>query len=118
MYTRHYPNRFRRSPFQPLPLVIGLCLAQPVPADTGTLQLAELRADEVRKLKESGDIMPLEGLLKRVRQDYPGRVIEIELDEEDGRYVYELEIVDEDGIVWEIDLDARSGELLERERDD
>ncbi len=82
------------------------------------LLLAELEAREVHKLKESGDIMSLESLLKMVRRDYPGRVIEVELEDEDGRYVYEMEIVDEAGSVWEIHLDADTGELLERERDD
>jgi len=42
--------------------------------------------------------------------------MEIELDNEDNRYVYGLEIVDEKDIVWDINLDARTGELLKRVR--
>ena len=93
-------------------------LTTTVTAKDKPLLLAELEAREVRKLKESGAIMSLESLLKRVRQDYPGRVIEIDLEDEEGRYVYEMEIVDDTGSVWEILMDAGTGELLERERDD
>lgn len=102
----------------PVLLLSGLCLTQSAAAESGYLQLADLDVSEVRRLKEAGAIMPLESLLQRVRRDYPGRVIEIELEKEDDRYVYELEIVDDNGIVWEIELDARTGELLERERED
>lgn len=82
------------------------------------LMLADLKAHEVRDLKESGRIMSLEELLRMIRTDYPGRVIEVELEKENGRYVYEIEIVDEKGVVWEIELDASNGQLLKRELDD
>lgn len=82
------------------------------------LRFADMDIDDVMRLKESGEILPLESVLQRVREIQPGRVIEIELEKEDGRYVYELEVVDERGVVWDIDIDARNGELIERERDD
>lgn len=74
--------------------------------------------DEVMRLKESGAIMSLEDLLERVRREYPGRIIEIELEKENGKYVYEIDLVDEDGIVWELELDASTGDLLKLKRDD
>ena len=48
----------------------------------------------------------------------PGQILETELDEDDGRYVYELEILDERGQVWELELDASTAELLELESED
>lgn len=99
--------------------VIVLVTAQSsMAAYNGPLLLAELNADQVHRLKEAGDIMSLETLLQRVRRDYPGRVIEIEIEKDNGRYVYELEIVDNEGIVWEIELNARTSELIKREVDD
>lgn len=98
-------------------ILLGLALPSMAAGDEPLL-LAEMKADQVHRLKETGDIMSLEALLRQVRQEYPGRVIEIEFDEENGRYVYELEIVDDEGIVWDIELDARSGELIKREVDD
>ncbi len=80
--------------------------------------LAEVKADEVYQLKESGKIIPLEELINRVRKDYPGRIIEIDLDDDDGHYVYELELVDDQGIAHELEVDARSGQVLKYEQDD
>lgn len=74
--------------------------------------------DEVMRLKQSGEIMPLEDIIIKMRQDFPGRIIEIELEREDGFYVYEIDYVDAQGLVWELELDARNGELLKLKRDD
>lgn len=75
-------------------------------------------AEKARQLTDSGAILPLEQILEQTRQEFPGRVIEIELDREDGRHIYELEIVDPEGRVWELEIDAATGELLEKERED
>jgi hypothetical protein len=83
-----------------------------------TLLVAELNVEEVRRLRASGSIMPLEEVLRQIARDYPGRIIEIELEEEDGLFVYELELVDDGGFVWEIEIDARTGALLGREQED
>ena len=71
-----------------------------------------------RKLLESGEILPLEQIVTGARAARPGEVIETELEREDGRYVYEVEILDATGRVWEVKLDAKTGELLEIEEDD
>lgn len=74
--------------------------------------------EQIRRLKESGTILSLESVLEQIRRDHPGRIIEIELDDKDGTYTYELELVDEQGIVWDLEIDARTGKLLEKNRDD
>jgi uncharacterized membrane protein YkoI len=74
--------------------------------------------DEARKLRDQGDILPLETLLDKARTDYPGKVIEVELEHEYDNYLYEIEILDNDGRVWELKYNARNGELLNRELDD
>lgn len=89
--------------------ILALALVVPV---------AAVDIDEVMRLKESGAIMSLEDLLEQVRHEYPGRIIEIELEKENGKYVYEIDLVDENGIVWELELDAETGDLLKLKRDD
>jgi uncharacterized membrane protein YkoI len=74
--------------------------------------------DHAKALQEQGDILPLETILDNARKDYPGKVIEVELESEYGAYLYELEILDQQGKVWELEYDARSGELLKKELDD
>lgn len=73
--------------------------------------------DEARRLQASGAILPLAQILAGIRDQYPGRILEAELDWEDERYVYEIEYLGPEGHVWELSIDAASGELLNREAD-
>jgi uncharacterized membrane protein YkoI len=72
----------------------------------------------VRSLAGPGDILSLEQILQNARQQHVGRVLEIELEEQRGSLVYEVEILGDSGEVWEMNFDARSGELLEEEREE
>jgi uncharacterized membrane protein YkoI len=69
----------------------------------------------VRSLVGPGDILSLEQILQNARQQHAGRVLEIELEEQRGGLVYEVEILGDSGEVWEMNFDAHSGELLEEE---
>ena len=73
---------------------------------------------EARRLLDSGEILPLEVILNNVRQEHPGKLLEVELDKEDGRIVYEIEILGKDGVVKEVYIDARTGKLLFAKEDD
>lgn len=79
---------------------------------------ADEDADRARMLKQRGDILPLEQVIKSAMAVKSGQILETELDEEDGRYIYELEILDERGQVWELELDAGTAELIELESED
>lgn len=75
--------------------------------------------EKARRLLNAGEILPLEAIQKKSAELYPGgRVIETEFDEESGGYVYEVEIVDAKGVVWEVEFDAKTGVVLEREQGD
>lgn len=73
--------------------------------------------EQVRMLQQQGDILSLEQILERARSHRQGRVLEAELERKRDRYIYEVELVDDGGQVWEMKLDAMSGELLEQERE-
>ncbi len=73
---------------------------------------------QARRLKEQGEILPLEDIIKAAKARQPGRVIEVELEDEDGRHVYEVELLDARGEVWELYFDAATGELIKHERED
>ena len=72
----------------------------------------------VHSMAESNEILSLEQILHNARQQHAGRVLEVELEEKRGELVYEVEILDNNGEVWEMKLDARSGILLEEEQED
>ncbi|MBI3779216.1 MAG: PepSY domain-containing protein [Gammaproteobacteria bacterium] len=87
-------------------ITAAVLLACAVPGFAGESQ------DEAKKLREAGDIRPLEQILDKAKQKQPGRVVETELEKRSGRHVYEVKIVDEKGVVHELKYDAKSGELL------
>lgn len=104
-------NAKRLSILLAIPVVVALlATAMPAGADTD--------AATVRRLRESGEILPLEKILERARKERPGEVLETELERKGGRPVYEVEILDAQGRVWELKFDARSGELLRQKQDD
>jgi uncharacterized membrane protein YkoI len=72
---------------------------------------------EARRLRETGQILPAERIVERAKAAHPGKLLDMELDRDNGRYVYELELLDEHGVVWELKYDAATGALLEREED-
>lgn len=73
---------------------------------------------EARRLQDADEILSLEDILKNVRQTHTGRVLEVELETEDGRIVYEIELLSEHGVVSEIYIDAKTGVLLFEKEDD
>jgi uncharacterized membrane protein YkoI len=75
-------------------------------------------AETVSEWVEAGEVLPLEKLLARHRERIPGRLLDLEVEREHGRIVYKLEVVDEQGQVHEIYLDAQNGEWLGQELED
>ena len=70
------------------------------------------------ELAREGKIQPLSKLLELQQRLRPGRVLEVELEQDDDRMIYEMEILDAEGTVWELRFDAASGELLGQEHED
>lgn len=79
---------------------------------------ADIDSDKARALQQQGAILPLEQIIDVAKKIKAGQVLETELDRDDGRYIYELEILDQQGQVWEIELDAATAELIELENED
>ncbi|WP_232415407.1 MULTISPECIES: PepSY domain-containing protein [Methylotenera] len=71
-----------------------------------------------KKLREKGEILPLERILTFARAKKAGEVLETEFEKKNGRYIYEVEILDAKGQVWELKLDAKTGQLIKIEIDD
>ena len=68
--------------------------------------------DRARQAVEAGDVLPLRTILERVEREYPGRVMEVELDREKGEWVYEVKLLRKGGALMKLKIDARDGTLL------
>ncbi|WP_421994883.1 PepSY domain-containing protein [Roseococcus sp.] len=87
-------------------LAVFAILAAPVAAQ-------ERRDHErARAAMEAGQIRPLSELLTEVERRFRGRVIEAELELEDGVWQYEIKILPSNGRLFTIELDAATGALI------
>ncbi|HZH46285.1 MAG TPA: PepSY domain-containing protein [Roseococcus sp.] len=68
--------------------------------------------ERARAALEAGQIRPLSELLAVVERRYRGRVIEADLERDDGQWLYEFKILPLNGRVFTVELDAATGEFL------
>lgn len=108
-------------------LLRGTLLAAAVTAAVGIMAVTATASDDydegtrrddhhaARELAANGRILPLRQVLDMAEGHQPGWVLEAEFEEDDGRYIYEIEMVDDKGMVWELEMDAMDGTLLKKE---
>lgn len=72
--------------------------------------------EQARQLLEQGVILPLEAIIQKLPEPVE-RILEVELEDEHGQRVYEIEILNSKGEVKEYVFDAQNGELLKMEHD-
>jgi len=70
--------------------------------------------DRARAALQAGEVLPLATVLQRVALSHPGEVLGVELEREDGRWIYELKLLQRGGALVKLEVDARSGEVLKR----
>jgi uncharacterized membrane protein YkoI len=68
---------------------------------------------KVRRLVQENEIVSLESLMPSIRKHGDLKLLEIELEEENDKLIYEVELLDKEGRVYEIRYDARTGHELE-----
>lgn len=71
--------------------------------------------ERAREAARRGEFVSLQAILADAERRQPGRVLDVELDDDDE---YEVEILRADGVVVELDYDARTGTFLELEVED
>lgn len=68
--------------------------------------------ERARRAVQAGEVLPLRTILDNVARDYPGDIIETELEESHGAIVYEIKVISPEGRVMKVYYDARTGSLL------
>ncbi|RBJ82645.1 peptidase [Pseudomonas sp. MWU12-2534b] len=78
----------------------------------------DLGPDEALRLRDAGTIVSFEKLNATALSRHPGASIsETELEEEYGKYIYQVELRDPQGLEWDLELDAVSGQVLKDHQD-
>lgn len=97
----------------------ALLTAAALMTSVGIAQADDLGPDEALKLHNAGTIQTFEKLNEAALALHPGaKIDDTELEEEYGRYIYQLEIRDAKGLEWDVELDATNGEVLKNHQDD
>lgn len=102
------------SKVHPLLLIAALALATgPVLADDDHRQRDDIDA-AVRK----GEILQLSEILKRVKPQIDGKILEIEFENSKQNPIYEIYVLDRSGHRLEYEVDARTARIISLEADD
>jgi uncharacterized membrane protein YkoI len=72
--------------------------------------------DVVRALRQQGKILPLSSIIERLTAKHPGRVLQVELENERGKRIYEIQMILKGGDVRTFHVDAHTGEILSTTR--
>ena len=91
-------------------LLVAACL-MPSPGATEDAGLSSRDHDRVRAAVARGEMVPLETVLADAQRRHAGTILEVELEGNE----YEVELLGDDGVIRELEYDARTGELLEVE---
>ena len=84
----------------------------------GLAQARDLPDHEAKKLLDAGTILSFEKLNAAALAKHPGaKVTDTELEEDYGKYRYKVDLRDAEGIEWDLELDAVTGEVLKNHQD-
>ncbi|MBC7908052.1 MAG: PepSY domain-containing protein [Rhodospirillaceae bacterium] len=86
-------------------LALAASLALSAPAMAGD-------HDRARRAVQAGEVLPLRTILDKAAAQFPGDLIEAELEDERGQMVYEIKLISPEGNVIKLHYDARDGRLL------
>ncbi|WP_296260256.1 MULTISPECIES: PepSY domain-containing protein [unclassified Pseudomonas] len=84
----------------------------------GYAQAKDLGPDEALRLRDAGIIQSFEKLNAAALAKHPGATVtETELEQEYGKYVYQVELRDAKGVEWDVEFDATNGQILKDHQD-
>ena len=91
---------------------IASLLALVLLAATPTRAAADDDHERARRAVQAGQVLPLRTILDHVARDFPGDVIETELEDHHGTLAYEIKVISPEGRVMKVYYDARDGSVL------
>ena len=75
--------------------------------------------DRARQAVQAGQVLPLPTVLERLQREMPGQVLEVELEQKRGLWIYEIKLLTPAGQLTKVLLDAQTAQVLRvQARDD
>jgi uncharacterized membrane protein YkoI len=72
--------------------------------------------ERARAAVQAGEVLPLPNLLQKLQRTHPGQVLELELARDDDRWIYEVKLLQANGQLLKLELDAGTGQVLQAKR--
>lgn len=91
-------------------------LLMAAPFASGLVMASSNDHDLARAALASGEILPLSAILTRLEKDYPGQIVEVELEREKGRWMYEIKLLQKDGLRQKLKVDAKNADVISDKR--
>ncbi len=68
--------------------------------------------ERARHALEAGETLSLRTVMDQVERDYPGQIVKIEFERDDGKWIYEIKVLQSGGKLIKLKIDARDGTVL------
>jgi len=99
-------------------ILTGLFTASVIGMTASLAAARDLGPDEALRLRDAGTIASFEKLNTTALARHPGATVtQTELEEAYGKYLYQVEVRDTQGVEWKLELDAISGQVLKDHQD-
>lgn len=96
-------NKFRHIHALILALLLGSAAA---------LYADDSDHDRARRALEQGQVLALHRVLHQVESQFQGQVLKIEFEDDDGQFIYKIRLLQADGKLLKLKINALNGEVL------
>jgi hypothetical protein len=93
-------------------------VSQAPPPESAPAQAATTDAERARANVKSGEFLPLETITATLREKFPGEILGVKLGEDDGIAYYEFKVMTSGGRVIEVEVDPKTGQVVDVDDDD
>jgi uncharacterized membrane protein YkoI len=73
----------------------------------------EGREERLEVLDAEAHNKNMNACVAKALEKHPGALMEVELEKEDGRWVFDIDVQAKDGKTWDIECDVNSAEIVE-----
>ena len=93
-------------------LALAFALWMNVSAPTGVAHADERDHELARRALREGKVLPLRTVLDQVERQFQGQVLKVEFEHDEGRFIYEMRLLQANGQITKLKVDAVDGRVL------